>query len=84
MKRVKQRKPNEKKMTSELKFNDPCSWIATIWDALDKLPLDVNPFDNKEWDEVCTAMGWISDELGVYEDDYGYHLSSESDEDDEN
>jgi hypothetical protein len=43
--------------------NDQQSWINTIWESLDEAQLYV-PFSDEEWDEICTAMMWITEDLG--------------------
>lgn len=56
-------------MTHALKANDKQSWIDTIWDALQahretNIPEGVTEYD-EQWDEICTAMAWIAEELGL-------------------
>ena len=56
----------------ELTYSDRASWIETIWDALQEFR-DVNipegpPHHDAQWDDICTAMAWISEELGVSDD----------------
>lgn len=49
-----------------LKYNNMNSWVDTIWDALQVCHGDdLNPEDREQWDEICTAMAWIAEELGV-------------------
>ena len=40
----------------KLKFNDSESWFDVLWIALDN---NRDNFNDKEWDEICTAMTWI-------------------------
>lgn len=45
------------------------SWIDTLWDALhvyreNCIPEGPRSFD-AEWDELCTAMAWLTEELGL-------------------
>ena len=40
--------------------NNPESWLSALWDALDRIELPDN-----DRDEVCTAMAWIREELGL-------------------
>jgi hypothetical protein len=52
-----------------LKANDPASWLNTIWQALEchrenSIPEGDAQYD-KQWGDICTAMAWISEELGV-------------------
>lgn len=52
----------------ELTYGNEVSWIKTIWDALDEVDLR-EIIGDKRMDDVCTAMAWVSKELGVpYED----------------
>jgi len=55
--------------TVELTYSDRASWIETIWEALHEFR-DVNipegpPHHDEQWDDICTAMAWITEELGV-------------------
>jgi len=50
-----------------LTHSDKISWIETVWDALQShrencIPEGVDNHD-AEWDEICTAMAWIQEEL---------------------
>ena len=51
-------------MLKKLKFNDTQSWLIIVWIALDRNRQD---FNNEEWDEICTAMAWIKEELNYKE-----------------
>jgi hypothetical protein len=49
------------------------SWLDVVWDALHShretcIP-EGDPAYDAEWDEICTAMAWITEELGVDLDD---------------
>jgi hypothetical protein len=50
---------------------DPNTWVETVWDALGNYRTDVIPEGDKknddQWDDICSAMGWISETLGVEE-----------------
>lgn len=53
----------------KLTYSDRESWLETIWDALQEFR-DVNipegnPTHDEQWDDICTAMAWIAEELGV-------------------
>ena len=49
--------------------NDPQSWIACVWTALENYRADrPGPDYDKEWDEICTSMAWIQEILGVEEE----------------
>ena len=38
--------------------SNPNGWIITIWNALEQ-----HDYEDSEWEEICTAMAWISEEL---------------------
>jgi hypothetical protein len=49
------------------------SWFETVWEALhdyreDSIPSEINGFpyppNDEKWDEICTAMAWISEFCG--------------------
>ncbi len=44
----------------KLKWNDSESWFDVLWIALDRNRHD---FNDAEWDEICTSMAWIKEEL---------------------
>lgn len=53
----------------DLKANDPVSWLVTVWDALEEYRDDCIPeghdlYDEK-WNDICTAMAWIAEELEI-------------------
>jgi len=48
--------------------NDPRSWINAIWHVLHMarencISEDANGPNDQTWEEVCTAMAWVSEEL---------------------
>ena len=48
---------------------DAATWLDTIWQALecyreDCIPEGVKEYD-EQWGEVCTAMAWVTEQLGV-------------------
>jgi hypothetical protein len=52
-----------------LHAQDPSSWLETIWDALHShrencIPEGTPQYDD-EWSDICTAMAWITEELGL-------------------
>jgi hypothetical protein len=55
---------------SKLNANDKATWIKTIWDALDDhretCDLLNAPID---WDDICTAMAWIAEDMEVDSDE---------------
>lgn len=56
----------------ELHALDPNTWVETVWGALhayreDLIPEGDEMYDD-QWDDICSAMGWISETLGVEED----------------
>ena len=49
--------------------NDKQSWLEPIWHALHAYREDCiagSSYD-AEWDDICTAMAWITEELGLKE-----------------
>lgn len=54
-------------MTSRLHAHDPETWLDTIWDALahyrEHCIPEAQPEHDAEWDEICTAMAWITEEI---------------------
>lgn len=56
-------------MPKPVKRNSNASMLSVIWNALHShrencIPEGVKEYD-EEWDEICTAMGWIHEMLGV-------------------
>jgi hypothetical protein len=45
----------------ELTHGNRASWLKVLWDALHD-PCDP---DDARWDDVCTAMAWVTEELGL-------------------
>jgi hypothetical protein len=43
--------------------SDKRSWFSTVWDALHSYREDCIPTDDEQWDEICTAMAWIEEEI---------------------
>lgn len=51
-----------------LTSNDKMSWVDTIWNALESYRVNIPegiPEYDREWDDICTAMAWIGEELGL-------------------
>ena len=36
------------------------SWLAVVWEALEE-----HDYPEEQWDDICTAMAWIREELGL-------------------
>ena len=56
-------------MTKPLTCADKVSWLETIWEALagfreDCIP-ETDPTYDRQWDDICTAMAWITEEIGL-------------------
>jgi hypothetical protein len=51
----------------DLDANDPSTWMDTLWQALECYREDcISGSDyDEEWDEICTAMAWIGEKIGV-------------------
>ena len=51
--------------------NDSAAHLNVIWAALEAYREDLIPERHSEhdeiWDEICTAMSWIAEDLGVTE-----------------
>jgi hypothetical protein len=58
-------------MNKPLKFNDPATWLACIWEALeyvrDEHLMEGDEVADAQWNDLCTAMAWVSETLGVEE-----------------
>lgn len=57
-----------------MKRNDTLSHLNTLWDALhcyrDCLIPEGDEMYDQEWDELCTAMAWIAEDLGCADEIY--------------
>ena len=47
----------------ELHAKNPQSWIETVWDALHGFREDCISTDDEQWDDICTAMAWITESM---------------------
>jgi hypothetical protein len=52
-----------------LTHGDRVAWLDVIWEGLwgfreDCIP-EGDPLHDEQWDNICTAMAWIAEELGV-------------------
>lgn len=50
--------------------SEPAGWLRLIWNALHHyretaIPEGGGSANDREWDEITTAMAWIGEELGV-------------------
>lgn len=52
----------------QLTWGNTASWVSTVWDALHNT-LDDGTWTDEQIDEVNTAMAWITEELGVKQED---------------
>lgn len=59
---------------TDLHAYDPESWLETIWQALHAYREDCIPegekFYDDEWSDICTAMAWIREEMGLPDEVY--------------
>lgn len=67
--------PEKKEIDTSLHALDPRTWLDTVWDALhchreNSIPEGVDNND-EEWDEITSAMSYISEELGYEEQMHG-------------
>jgi len=56
---------------TELHRYNKTSWLDTVWDALQGFREDCISTDDELWDEICTAMRWIEEELNIDYDEDG-------------
>jgi hypothetical protein len=54
---------------SNLTYFDKETWLSVMWEALfahreKNIPEGVDTHD-REWDDICTAMAWVREELGL-------------------
>ena len=59
----------------DLKRYDIVTWIDTVWEGLHAL--DMDQLSEESWDDVCTAMSWITKELGYELNDDGDYVRIE-------
>ena len=59
----------------DLKRYDIVTWIDTVWEGLDTL--DMNQLSEESWDDVCTAMSWITEKLGYELNEDGDYVEIE-------
>lgn len=58
-------------MNQTLTRSDRAAWLETIWDALHCHRENVldeyrdSTEADAEWDDICTAMAWITEEMGM-------------------
>lgn len=58
--------------------NDKASWLEVVWEALHdweaehegRAAVGTETFEER-WDNICTAMAWIHEELGVTHEEVG-------------
>lgn len=48
---------------------DRTTWLETLWEALQTYRAfsltEGDPAADRQWDDLCTAMAWISEDLGI-------------------
>ena len=59
----------------DLKRYDIVTWIDTVWDGLHTL--DQNQLSEESWDDVYTAMSWITEKLGYELNEGGDYVEIE-------
>lgn len=49
---------------------NPKGWVNLLWHILECYREDCIPHEehDDEWDEICTVMAWLEEELGLQED----------------
>ena len=55
-------KKNKNSNWDECRFNDVDSWLEVIW-WLGHDYIKNNPENDQNWDEICTVIHWIDDNL---------------------
>ena len=54
---------------NDLNANNPASWLSTVWAALECHRENTIPEGDaqhdQQWNDICTAMAWIGEILGV-------------------
>ena len=58
----------------DLKRYDIVTWADTVWDALQAYREDCISTDDEQWDDICTAMSWITEKLGYELNDDGDYV----------
>ena len=58
----------------DLKRYDIVTWIDRVCDALQGYREDCISTDDEQWDEICTAMSWITEKLGYELNDDGDYV----------
>jgi len=56
----------------KLTANNKASWLSTVWASLEEWQdvYEGGRVDHEErWDDICTAMAWIAEELGVEQEE---------------
>lgn len=48
----------------QLTHGNRASWLKVLWDALYEQCMECKP-DDARWDDICTAMAWVTEELGL-------------------
>jgi hypothetical protein len=61
--------------------NDKGQWLETIWDALGShrencIP-EGEPSYDAQWDDICTAMAWLTESLSLELNDHGDYIGIE-------
>lgn len=49
---------------------DRPGWMRALWAALDA-GNECDQFTDDDWDEICTAMAWVAEDLGLEPDGDG-------------
>ncbi len=69
-------------MSMVVTSNNPQSWLETIWDALHMarencIPESDPDYDN-QWNDICEAMAWLTESLGLELNDSGDYVEIET------
>lgn len=52
-------------MGAPLTYGNRESWLETVWEALHAYREGDPGVTDETWDEICTAMAWVTEELGL-------------------
>jgi hypothetical protein len=54
-------------MDFDITRGNPRSWMKLLWYALHSYHEELDVPD-QEWDDICTVMAWLAEDLGIEED----------------
>ena len=57
----------------DLKRYDIVTWIDKVWEGL-QCGFEADLYTEEQWDDMCTAMSWIIEDLGYELNDDGDYV----------